>query len=105
MLKDPKDNRRHRRHAIPGKVRIFWRDAYGHSFQAMGQVVDISRSGVRLRIDKPIAPMTTLNLQSPDFRIAGVAVARRCERRGLTYEVGIQFAGGLEWFRAPEEKE
>lgn len=101
-MKDYSDNRRHPRFARPGKVRVNWRDPSGFSHQVNGKCLDISRQGVRLELEKQIAPATMVNVQSPDFRIAGVAMVRHCARKGLGWVAGLQFAGGLEWFRAPD---
>lgn len=102
QMRDTADNRRFPRHLRPGKVRMHWKDAQGHSHQANAKCLDISRTGIRVSLEKPVEPMTLVNLQSPDFRIAGVAMVRHCTRKGLGFEAGLQFAGGLEWFRAPE---
>lgn len=97
------NNRRYPRFARPGKVRLHWRDRGGCTFQINARCLDISRTGVKLEIARAIEPLTLVNLHSPEFRIAGVAVVRHCDRKGLGWVAGLQFAGGLEWFRAPEE--
>lgn len=102
-MKEDANNRRYPRFARPGKVRVNWRDGSGCSFQANARCLDISRLGVKVELDRAIEPMTLVNVQSPDFRIAGVAMVRHCNRKGLNWVAGLQFAGGLEWFRTPEE--
>ena len=100
-MRDAADNRRFPRYARPGKVKIPWRDHHGHSHQVTAKCVDISRTGMKVLLEKPVEPMTMVNVQSADFRIAGVAIIRHCARKGLGYVAGLQFAGGLEWFRVP----
>lgn len=36
------------------------------------------------------------------FRVAGVAVARRCDQVRLRYVLAIEFAGGLTWNQAAD---
>jgi len=81
-----------------------WREPDGNSFQVVAKCLDISKLGMRVELDKRIAAATVVNLQSMDFRIAGVAVVKHCRAKGLKFVAGLQFAGGLEWFRASESE-
>lgn len=91
------NERRHSRFALPGKIKLHWRTAEGHSFHLPAKCVDISRSGLSLEIERAIPVGTMVQLESPDFRIAGVAYIRHCAPKAIRFVVGIEFAGGLQW--------
>lgn len=95
-------SRRHDRHQLPGKVRLYWRTAEGQSFYLPAKCLDISQSGVRLELERPIVAGTLVQLESPAFKVAGVAIVRRCEQVRLRYVLAIEFAGGLTWSQAAE---
>ncbi|MGC4053021.1 MAG: PilZ domain-containing protein [Paludibaculum sp.] len=92
-----KDERRHQRHPVPGKVKVHWRTPEGHSFHSPARCVNISRSGIRLEVERAIPVDTMVHVESPQFRIAGVAYVRHCAAKGIRFLVGIEFGGGLEW--------
>jgi hypothetical protein len=94
--------RRHDRHELPGKVRLYWRTAEGQSFHLPAKCLDISQSGIRLELERPIEAGTLVQLESPVFRVAGVAMVKRCERVRLRHVVAIEFAGGLTWKQAAD---
>ncbi len=91
------EERRHVRHPLPGKIKVHWRTAEGHSFNAPAKCVNISRGGLRLELDRAIAVDTLVNIESPEFRIAGVAHVRHCVPKGLRFVIGVEFGGGLQW--------
>ena len=83
-------------------MRLYWRTAEGQSFYLPAKCLDISQSGVRLDLERAIAVGTLVQLESPAFQVAGVAVVRRCEQVRMRYVVAIEFAGGLTWHQAVE---
>ncbi|WP_321473289.1 PilZ domain-containing protein [uncultured Paludibaculum sp.] len=91
------EERRHTRHPLPGKVKVHWRTVDGHSFHAPAKCLNISRSGIRLEIERPIVVGTMVHVESPQFRIAGVAYVRHCVSKGARCVVGVEFGGGLQW--------
>ena len=38
-----------------------------------------------------------VHVESPQFRIAGVAYVRHCVSKGARCVVGVEFGGGLQW--------
>jgi len=92
-----KEDRRHIRHPLPGKVKVHWRTPEGHSFHSPAKCVNISRSGLRLELDRAMPVGTMVHVESPNFRIAGVAYVRHCVPKGIRFVAGIEFAGGLQW--------
>lgn len=91
------EERRHARHALPGKVKLHWRTQDGHSFHEPAKCLNISRGGIRLSLNRAITVGSLVHLESPEFRIAGVAYVRNCISKGTGFVVGIEFAGGLQW--------
>ena len=81
---------------------MYWRTAEGQSFHLPAKCMDISQSGVRLELERSIAVGTLVQLESPAFRVAGVAVVRRCDQVRLRYVLAIEFAGGLTWNQAAD---
>lgn len=66
-----------------------WHDAAGAEQRCSGKMLDLSRSGARLRLDRPIrlgtpAELTVRGRQLP-------AQVRYCARAGAEYIVGIEF--------------
>ncbi|MGJ5815012.1 PilZ domain-containing protein [Paludibaculum fermentans] len=91
------EERRHVRHPLPGKVKLHWRTAEGHSFHSPAKCLNISRGGLRLELERSIPIDTMVSIESPQFRIAGVAYVRHCVAKGIRFVVGIEFGGGLQW--------
>ena len=80
------------------KVKIHWHDAYGVLKSAVATSEDVSRTGIKLSLDKPIPARTLINVQCPDLRLSGVAVVRHCQRSTVnSYIIGCEFAAGMEW--------
>lgn len=91
------ERRRHPRQTHPGKVKVYWRTPEGHSFSLVSEVLDVSRSGLRVALSNKPLPGAMVQLESPDLRIAGVAYVRHVNASGLKWRVGLEFSGGLEW--------
>jgi|WetSurMetagenome_2_1015567.scaffolds.fasta_scaffold1204006_2 hypothetical protein len=85
------------RQRIPGKLKVHWHTAEGHSFHKPAVCLDISATGAQLEIETGIAPSTVVQLESPHFKIVGVAVVRHCQNKGMKFRVGVEFSGGLKW--------
>jgi hypothetical protein len=95
--------RRYHREFVAGKVRVNWMDSHGRSFGQLARCLDISRRGLKLEVDSRVDPGTLVNVESKDFKIAGIAEIRYCRPKGLKYVIGIQYQGGLEW-RVPGDQ-
>lgn len=77
---------------------MHWKDPHGQLKSTMAEALDVSRTGIRVQVDKPIERQTLVNLECRSLRIAGVAYVRHCARTSPShYTVGLEFAGGLEW--------
>jgi len=92
-----REERRHPRRKLPGKLKLYWRTKDGSANTTLGKLVDISRSGALVELDRPIVPGTLVQVESASLRLAGVGLARYNAQRGLKWLVGLEFRGGLEW--------
>ena len=92
-----KDVRRKPRVGVREQVRLRWNDAYGVQKIAAAVTSEVSKTGIRLELNKEIPPGTVVSLDCHGLKLIGVAVARHCRRApGNHYTVGLEFSGGLE---------
>jgi len=92
-----RENRRQNRHPLPGRIKLHWSAPDGCTVHTMGECLDISKTGLRLRTERRIEPGLMVQVECAQFHIVGVAYARHCRAPGLRFVVGIEFAGGLTW--------
>ncbi len=91
------ERRRRTRHSMPGRVKLHWRTPDGNSIHTSGECLDISSSGMLVKIDRRVEAGTLIRVESGQFRLAGVAHVRHCRAQGLQFIAGIEYAGGLTW--------
>jgi hypothetical protein len=92
-----RDTRRQPRFHVESKVHLHWITSRGGLERLSGFCVEVSPTGMRVRLDRVIPLQALVNLQSPELRLAGEAVVRHCARRSGQFLVGLEFVGGLEW--------
>jgi PilZ domain len=96
------DLRRQERRPCEHKVTVTWRDARGDDKFAIAQAIDISESGIRLKMPEAPPVHTYVMLRAAKLGLLGNASVRHCVRMaGSKYAVGAEFTAGLEW--VPEE--
>jgi len=83
----PADRRLHDRLSVNFQVHLCWRDAQGEQVLP-GRAVDISKFGLRVEAEKPIAPGTALSVQTKSTTL-GTACVRHCTPKGLNYSIGL----------------
>jgi hypothetical protein len=93
--------RRHERTNIAKRVTISWTDGQGTSRYAVGNTLDISSSGIQIKVREQIEPRTYVSFEIEGNKIAGTASVRHCVRTGLSFLVGLEFSGGLTWKSPP----
>lgn len=76
-------------------VDVSWRDRSGRTHRAIATLEDISRSGARLQIDRPIAQGTSIRISYPKGELHGRV--RYCAYREAGYFLGVQFEPGVRW--------
>jgi hypothetical protein len=92
-----REARRQPRFHLEVLVQLHWAKPEGGLEMYSGRCMEVSASGMRIRMEKPIPLQTVVNLQSPELRLAGSAVVRHFRKRGEVFEVGVEFLGGMEW--------
>jgi hypothetical protein len=93
-----RDARRKPRQSVQERVRLHWKDRNGQLKSTMAEALDVSSSGISLKVDKPIECATLVNMECHALRIAGIASVRHCRRSSVNhYTVGLEFAGGMQW--------
>ena len=63
----------------------------------MGECLDISKTGMRVRTERRIEPGLMIRVECAQFSVVGLANVRHCRAQGLKFVVGIELAGGLRW--------
>ncbi len=91
------DLRRHTRQACSPTVKIMWCDPSGHDKFANAQALDVSETGVRLKVPEALAVRSCVTLRSENLKLQGQASVRYCSRIGTTYAVGLEFGRGVRW--------
>jgi hypothetical protein len=96
-LKQRANSRRHTRFPVEGQIRVLWHDANGRERVSNAKLVDVSVSGLRLRVDEPIPVRALLLCNDQQHGIRGSGAVRYCIMSKGKYEVGIEFSGGTGW--------
>ena len=87
------ESRRHTRRAISGTLRIMWEEN-GRELIANAQIVDVSDSGARLRVDSRIPVRSFVTCNDRVLGICGRGSVRYCDLVKGKYEIGIEFTSG-----------
>ncbi len=80
---------------ISGMVRIFWEDEGGAQHFCQAEAKDASATGMSFTIRQRVPVRTLVQVESMTNKVKGSAMVRRCEQRGLSFMVGLEFVGGL----------
>jgi hypothetical protein len=81
-----------------------WHDANGRERVSNARLIDVSVSGIRLRVDEAIPVRAMLLCNDQRLGIRGNGAVRYCVMTKGKYEVGVEFTGGTGW-REPVEVE
>lgn len=85
---DPRPNRRlHERIPINRQVYLCWGERQGGQVQT-ARAIDISKFGMLVEADRPIAPGTLISVQTPSATL-GSACVRHCTPCGIKYKIGL----------------
>jgi hypothetical protein len=91
------DLRKHDRMTYGGKINLMWSDESGHPFSRNGECIDISSSGLKLRLDSKLPVRSVVTVRAMEIALHGSASVRSCVRIGVKYVVGLEFLGGMKW--------
>ncbi len=76
-------------------VQVHFRDEKGRTRRLLGNLEDISLSGVCLQVDDPVPLNTELRICHPKGEFNGTV--RYCLFREIGYFLGVQFGEGCQW--------
>lgn len=91
------EQRRDARHSIAGKLRLLWEDAEGKQQVRTAELENVSRSGIKIRVDVQMAPRTYVTVNDREIGIMGRGSVRYCRYERGKYSVGLEFSGGTGW--------
>jgi hypothetical protein len=91
------NSRRCERSPCTEKIRIAWEGPNGEPQFALGHCLDISATGLAVKLRVPIEKQTYVNLRSEQIRLSGRASVRYCIRRNGAYHIGLEFSAGLQY--------
>ena len=95
------DLRRETRHPLQGSLRILWENSDGRERISRAQVVDVSPSGLKLRLEEKIPIRTYVSCNEPKLGLCGRGSVRYCHFAKGKFDVGIEFTGGSGWRPPP----
>ena len=95
------DLRRETRHPVQGTLRILWENSDGREVISRAQVVDVSPSGLKLRLEDKIPIRTYISCNEPKLGLCGRGSVRYCHFAKGKFDVGIEFTGGSGWRPPP----
>jgi hypothetical protein len=84
-----------------GKVSISFLNATGTACNVLGECVDISEGGMKIRLREPLSVRAFVGIRCREANLHGSASVRSCNHVKMGYMAGLEFAGGLK-FTAPE---
>lgn len=84
--------RRHPRIPRDSPVRIAWQDATGANRYATGKCVDVSETGLRIKVQEEIPVRTIVVVQAESLRISGTAFVKNVRRHGFHHLIGLELA-------------
>lgn len=86
--------RAHERVKISGTVRLFWEDERGEQHFCHAEAKDVSNSGISVTLRQRVPLRAVVQVESVRNLVRGAANVRRCEQRGMNFDVGLEFIGG-----------
>ena len=86
-----------------GKVMLNWIDHDGNSRTSRGECLDISESGIRVRVKLALAVRTYVTVKFENANLHGAASVRSCVREHIDFIAGLEFTGGMKLTRAVAE--
>jgi hypothetical protein len=91
------DLRRHARLTASGAVTVAWTDSRGANCVARGKCLNISASGMSVELPDMVPAQAYVSLRCPPHKLNGSGSVRYCQRGKMSWVVGIEFSGGMEW--------
>jgi hypothetical protein len=87
------ERRRRTRTPAEGTIRFLWTDEAGQERISVGELVDVSPSGLRLKVLERIPARTYILCNESRLGISGRGAVRHCNFSKGKYVLGIEFTG------------
>ena len=96
-----KNMRRNERMPAQERVALAWDESGGQHKFVLASCLNISETGMSIRVESPLPVRTYVSLRSEKLKIAGNAAVKYCIRRNTWYQIGLEFNPGMKFNRAP----
>ena len=73
----------------------FWESPDGDTDGVRGRAIEVNAWGMTLRTARPVFSDAPVFLECPRYHLTVTARVRSCIRKGLSYNVGLEFTGPL----------
>jgi hypothetical protein len=87
-MEERKERRRHPRRSVAARVAVMWENDGGVSQWAWGRCFDVSESGARFQVSRPIPASKAVYVRIADLLIDSYGVVRHSSIQGT---VGVEF--------------
>jgi hypothetical protein len=95
------DLRKSSRMLYKGKVSISFVNTAGAPCSVLGECIDISEGGMRVRLKEPLSIRGFVSIRCREANLHGTASVRSCNHIRMGYMAGLEFAGGMK-FETPK---
>lgn len=89
--------RKYPRRPLVSRIRIAWEDEHGINRVSFGRTIDISPTGLGVRLDTAIPVRSYVHFEISKIGFRGSASVRFVRRQGLMNDLGLEFNGSLRW--------
>jgi PilZ domain len=91
----PMNRRKVPRVPVNSEIDLYYQDIDASHKAVRARGIEISEKGASVRCSKPIHRNSIIYLRARQINFEGPAIVRRCTRKGLHYEVGVELQGPL----------
>jgi hypothetical protein len=97
------DSRRQNRFAVNGEIRVLWTDDAGTDRISRATVLNVSKSGLQLRVDDKVPLRAYVFCNDRGLGICGRGSVRYCNAVKGKFVIGLEFSGGTGWNEPAEQ--
>src|SRR5258708_1466145 len=91
------ERRREPRESLSGALLVLVHDSEGRERVSRAECIDVSPSGLRLRVTEKPALRANVNFNSRELGIAGRGTVRFAIAKKAAFEIGLECTGGTGW--------
>ena len=89
------NRRKEIRFPVSSEFDLFWQDVDATHKSARARGIEVSDHGASVRCPKPIQRNSVIKVRGRHVQFEGKAVVRRCERKGLSYIIGLELENSI----------